>query len=352
VKTHLVLLALVALAACGDDAAPPHDAGESDTSVPDAPLDAGRPRDTPSAEPGASTVSSDGVRRDVFLVPGATPPSNPETGASTPAELDTTRVVRYRVDEDPPAAARAIVVAYPGFLGGGPSFDGLARALVVRGRTSGEIVEVWAIDRRSNLLEDLRGMNTAEVAGDAEIAHGYYLGSDTIDGSPFAGFRSQVDLSFQSEWGLTTHVEDLRRVIALVPSAMRAGHVFLMGHSLGASFAEVYSSWRFDDGTRGVEELAGVVLIDGALSDEASTETEYLEGTTGGTFPSPGLDGIRGGMPYVALPLLGIEVLVVAEIMAMRTLVSPDAVVADGPRDRGFAACRSCWSFARPTCLR
>ncbi len=58
----------------------------------------------------------------------------------------------------------------PGFLGGGPSFDGIARSVVRRCTEDGFPVEVWAIDRRSNGMEDLAGMNDAESAGDAEIA--------------------------------------------------------------------------------------------------------------------------------------------------------------------------------------
>ncbi|HJK93106.1 MAG TPA: hypothetical protein RMH85_02295 [Polyangiaceae bacterium LLY-WYZ-15_(1-7)] len=332
----LLLVASWALFACGDDDGPaPEDASAPDARAEDAGVDAGpMAMDWPAEYPPRSTVPAEGVRRDLFLVRGVTAPANPETGEATPEQLGYTQVVRYRRDVDPPAPARAIVVAMPGFLGGGPSFEGLARAMVRLG-LDGEPIEVWAIDRRSNLLEDLRGMDAAEEQGNPEIAQGYYFGDDTIGGEAFGGYVPQGDVSFMSEWGLATHVEDLRRVIALVPEAERQQRVFLMGHSLGASFTEAYAAWRFEDGTRGVEELAGLVLIDGALGDAPSTEEAYLEGSSAGGFPSPGLEGIRtGNQRYTTLPLLGIDVYARAEISSLRALVAPDEVVEDFGRAR------------------
>ena len=43
------------------------------------------------------------------------------------------------------------------------SIDGVARGLVARSR-AGEAIEVWAVDRRTNLLEDLTGLDAAERA--------------------------------------------------------------------------------------------------------------------------------------------------------------------------------------------
>ena len=53
------------------------------------------------------------------------------------------------------------------------------------------------------------------------------------------------------------------------------------------------------------EELAGLVLVDGALGNVPSTEEEYRTGSSGGAFPSPGVDGVRaeGGTRYTARAL-------------------------------------------------
>ena len=324
----------LALSGCGDD-----DASSTDAGV-DAPpaVDLGPPPNWDFAEPPAAETVETGVRREIFRVPGITAPPNPTTSTATPAELDATQVVRYREDVTPPKAARAIVIAYPGTFGGAGSYDALARALVKRGATSGETTEVWAIDRRSNLLEDLRGMATARVAGNTEIAQGYYYRSDTIDGTPFAGFRDQDEVAYMSEWGLTTLVEDVRRVIAIVPAADRQAHVFLMGHSAGGGVAESYAAWRFGEGAsavRGAEELAGVILVDGASQGEAITEAAYHAGVSGGFFMLPGIEALRAEGPrYSELPLLGVGVLVTAEIMSMRALSDPDGVSEDRERDR------------------
>jgi pimeloyl-ACP methyl ester carboxylesterase len=322
----VVCLVAIGAAACGGGGG----GGGADAGPPDATTG---PRDWPGAPPDWSTVPEPGVRRDRILVVGAQPPANPVDGAATPAEQNMTQILRYRQDAEVPEPARAIIVAMPGFLGGGASWDSLARALVKRGAASGVTVEVWAIDRRANLLEDLRGSEAAEAAGDPEIAWHWYFGIDTIDGEAFPGFHWQEDLTHLSEWGLATHVEDLHAVIQMVPQAERRGRVFLAGHSMGASFAEAYAAWRFEDGTRGVDELAGMILIDGVLGPTPLEETEYLEGTGGGFSNIVGLDEIRGGLPYFELPLLGISIYAGIEVMSMRMLAAPDEIVVDDVRD-------------------
>lgn len=292
------------------------------------------PRDWDSVPVPASTVPEAGIRREVFLVNGFTPGANPVSGDETPAELNFTQVVRYRQDSDPAVAPAAVLIAYPGFLGGAGSWEFLARHLVQRSIAAGRPVEVWAIDRRSNLLEDMVGLDTAEATGNPEIAYRYYFGVDTIDGNAFSGFLFQSDVGYMSEWGLATQVEDIHQVISLVPEPDRQGHVFLLGHSLGASFAETYAAWRFADGTRGAEELAGLVLIDGLLGDAPISEAEYTGGVSGGLFSLPGLDDIRGGNKrYFELPFFGVSVLALVEVLSLRALVDPEGVVADDVRD-------------------
>lgn len=326
------LVSAVALCACDAPSAPATDAGPTPR---DAGADAG-PREWPAMDVPAVTTPESGIVREVLRVPGFTAPANPTTGDATPAELNATQVVRYRASPEVPP--RAVVVCVPGFLGGAGSFDGLARNLVRGSVARGTPVEVWAIDRRSAALEDLRGMNTAEASADTDAARGYYFGRDTIDGTAFPGFLDQTDVPYMSEWGLETHVEDLRLVIERVPEVARVGHVFLLGHSLGGSFAETFAAWRFDDGTpdglRGAEMLAGVILVDGAQSETPIDETTYRTGGGSGFMTTSGVEGIRSADRYVALPLLGVTVYARAEIVALDALFSPDAVrTSDRGRD-------------------
>ena len=328
-----VWFVMLGLLACDDDGGSPARSAPDVAVVVDGRPDAGPTRDAGEAPDGAargfaepedSVVLGEGVRRDVMWFPGAVPPPNPVTGAATPAELNTTRVLRFR--REPAVGARAIVVAMPGFLAGANTYEPLARHLVERGGDDFPI-EVWVIDRRANLLEDLRGMNTSEVRGDASLAEAWYEGGLVIDGEAFPGLIPQADLSFMSEWGAAVHVGDVRAIIERVPADARAGHVFLMGHSLGATFVETYAGWRFEDGRRGAEDLAGLVLIDGRVAEQPLDEQGYREGSGEGLLARPGLESIRNGTPYSALPILGAGVFISAELVALRAIEAPDALL-------------------------
>jgi pimeloyl-ACP methyl ester carboxylesterase len=250
-------------------------------------------------------------------------------------------VVRYRVDSDPPRPARAIAVLMPGFLGGAGSYDPMARA-IVRRSDADDAYEAWAIDRRSNLMEDHHGLDVAEVKKDPEIAMRYYFEEEPAEEKKFSGFLGQAQVDFESEWGLATTIGDLRKVIELVPQSERKSRVFLVGHSLGASIAEEYAAWDFD-GMGGYSELAGLALVDGVSGQEGNSapvlsEMEYLDGSMGGPagFSPPGLNAIEKTTRYIALPLLNLDVYPMAATVAMRSLWSPEAIVDDPYRNKAF----------------
>ena len=320
-----LLIALALVTAC--EAPPTTDAG-ADAG----PSDAGPPRDWPLADVEAITTPEPGIRREVRVIDGVAAPPNPDTGDATPAELDRFPIVRFFAEGEP--TVRAVVIAMPGIFGGAGTFDALAGHLVRRSIAAGEPIEVWAVDRRSNLLEDRRGLDAAEATQNADVARGYHFRGETVGGEAFGGFVAQGDVPFMSEWGLATHLGDLRALIEQLPEEERQTRVFVMGHSLGASMTEAFLAWRFEDGVRGSDLVAGAILVDGAAGADSITESEYQDGITGGIAPTPGLNAIRATTRYLALPLLGLDVYPQAEIVAMDALYAPDEIQEDRTRAR------------------
>jgi hypothetical protein len=157
-----------------------------------------------------------------------------------------------------PSTARTVLVLMPGFSGGAGDFTLVGRDLVKR--VPG--LQVWAVDRRSQALEDtslfdrgLRGQATPQEVFD------YYLGWITDpEQQPRFSPPPVESLSFAADWGLPTALGDLRRVV--LDARRRGKRVILGGHSLGASMAAIYATWDFG-GRPGYRDVDGLVLVDG-----------------------------------------------------------------------------------------
>lgn len=179
----------------------------------------------------------------------------PGVPAAGPSAYDKTYVTRIG-----PSSAGTVLVLMPGFSGGAGDFTLVGRDLVER--VPG--LQVWAVDRRSQALEDTsmfdraaRGQATPQQAFD------FYLGAfanPAYTGPRFAP-QDLSKLGFAAEWGLPTALGDVRRVVL---RARRAGkRVILGGHSLGASMTAIYAAWDFGGGRTGARDIDGMVLIDG-----------------------------------------------------------------------------------------
>ncbi len=267
----------------------------------------------------------DFVSRELVTIDAPDPPVNPETGTATPEHLNKIRFLRYRATDET-LEVRAIVICVPGMPAGATAYDELARRLV---RLSEGRVEVWAIDRRSNLLEDLTGMEAAERESDPDLAWRYYSDGDEVDGRIYEGLPE--DLEYMSEWGLATAVADLRTVLDLVPQEARRSQVILVGHSFGASQAQAFASWDHE-GSPNADELAGLILMDGGFNLQMQVDEErYLTRGYGG---SPGLEELRQGVdPYLDYVGFGIGGFMLAEITAMRAWLHPHEPVEDDMAD-------------------
>jgi hypothetical protein len=212
-----------------------------------------------SAAPDARVVRESFVREHAPL---------PESVGPHPEECDWITYLRFRHRRGPrqPKNADAVIVLIPGFIGGASSFDQLARNTVRNAARRRRHVEVWALDRRANCLEDHTGVHAAADARDPSIAYDYYWGGREVNGRRFAGFRR--DAGFLREFGLDLTMRDWYRVIQRIPGQRRrARKVICGGHSFGGPLTAAFASWDFDGNpgtTRdaGYKQCAGLVGLD------------------------------------------------------------------------------------------
>jgi pimeloyl-ACP methyl ester carboxylesterase len=238
------------------------------------------------------------VRHPLRWIAGAKAPG-------TPPRLNRIGIRCYA----PAEAARVpwtILLLMPGFTGGVNDMDLAATYLV--GESEGSL-EVWALERRNHLLEDLRGMAMAEAAEDPRVALGYYF-----DARPpaFTPVR-QEDVSWMRHWGLAVVLADVRAAVRRARRAVgAAGRVLLGGHSLGGMIAQCYAAWDFR-GAPGHGDLDGLVLLDGAVGGPSWTVT------TGLTQEQEGRAAIAAGELFWDRPARGASprVGIVAQVAAM-----------------------------------
>ena len=132
-----------------------------------------------------------------------------------PVDLNRVTTVRTRWRGPGRSAARpprAILILIPGFLGGATTFDPLARDLV---NAVGSRLEVWAVDRRPNQLEDQLGGRHAQVGmlrGEPEaLAEGAQFYFPDTDNEPLGDFPGPGDFDDFSRHVLGPGVLDPKR---------------------------------------------------------------------------------------------------------------------------------------------
>jgi pimeloyl-ACP methyl ester carboxylesterase len=198
----------------------------------------------------AVAVADPAVARE-RLITVRTPP------AAGPAQFNQVTVHQFG-----PKSGRRILVLMPGTIGGAGNFTLIARDLVKRVRG----LQVWAIDRRANALEDTTTFGRAE-RGEIPLqeAFDYYLGWITNGGNPpnHFQFRPADADAYARDWGMAVALNDARAVVRKARGKGRR-EVILGGHSLGASLSVAYAAWDFN-GRPGYKDLRGLVLIDGGL---------------------------------------------------------------------------------------
>jgi len=166
-----------------------------------------------------------------------------------PASYDRVWVRKYGAP-DP----SCVLVLVPGSPAGQGGFGWVAADIAKR--VDG--LAVWAMDRRSNALEDTAPFRS----GDAGDALPYYFGGAPFDGRRFDPVDAE-QAPWARRWGAAMTLGDLRRVIKAASDGGRRC-VILGGHSFGALEVPAYAAWDFN-GRPGFRDLDGLVLIDGGL---------------------------------------------------------------------------------------
>ncbi|MFI6038552.1 hypothetical protein ACIBBD_31355 [Streptomyces sp. NPDC051315] len=224
----------------------------------------------------ASTSPVTGVTETVVRVKAPLPASF----GTRPAACDWLSYLRYRASDGPSASADAdrILVAQPGILEGAGAFDSVARNTVARAAAQGRHIEFWALDRRSNCLEDRTGI----ASGDQHTAVDYYYRGKQVDGRAFAGYLGNDRLGWMARLGIEQTVRDQYDLLAaeLPDQGLRKRKLLCGGHSLGGVITGYFATADFD-GDRATTADAGHNQCAGyfALDTTVSTSLADLSGS-------------------------------------------------------------------------
>jgi pimeloyl-ACP methyl ester carboxylesterase len=171
----------------------------------------------------------------------------------TPAKYNKVGVIKVG-----PAGAKNVLVLEPGTSAAASYFVPLAKWIV----STRKGWQVWAVQRRENLLDDESLLNQAkEGKASTEKVFNYYLGYlDNKSVKHHFQFIPDSTVEYAKRWGMSVAVHDLHTVIQAAHKL--GGKVVLGGHSLGGSVVTAYATWNFG-GHAGADGLSGLVFIDG-----------------------------------------------------------------------------------------
>ncbi|WP_280275095.1 hypothetical protein [Nocardia wallacei] len=268
-----------------------------------------------TADPGRTELgytSSAPVTSVVATVVTRTVPL-PVAAPAHPAACDSLSYLRWRSVDGPADAADAdrVLVAQPGIFEGAGAFDSVARNTVARAAERGAHIEFWALDRRSNCLEDHTGTRAALRSGSIDSATDYYFHGAPADGRRFAGYASGDAAAWLRDQGLAQTLRDEYDLLRLeLPDqALRERKVLCGGHSLGGFLTGYFAGWDFD-GDPATTDDAGYRQCGGYFALDTSIRAGIS--LRGFEFPSPppavaaGLEGLSlqldTALPVLALP--------------------------------------------------
>lgn len=216
----------------------------------------------------------------------------PESVGPHPEACNWLSYLRFRDRNGPEHAADAdrVLVAQPGVLEGAGAFDSVARNTVQAAATDGKHIEFWALDRRSNCLDDNTGIEAAVAQRDPSAAFDYYYHGKPVNGRTFAGFEPDTRAAWLAEIGLEQTVRDQFDLLRaeLPDQATRKQKVLCGGHSLGGLITGAFVQWSFgpDPADAGYNQCAGYFALDTAITPFSAALPRVLLGLPA---PDPGL---------------------------------------------------------------
>ncbi len=203
----------------------------------------------------------------------------------TPAQYDKVGILKIGSEK-----ARNVLVLNPGTSASAAYFAPLAEALVQRAPKW----QVWAVERRENLLEDHTMLDRAKARqATAQQLFDYYLGwikNPAV--TQHVRLIPDAEVTFARDWGMNTEIQDLRRVVTRARKL--GGKVVVGGHSLGGTITTAYATWDFG-GQAGAKGLDGLLLIDGGSGPTPVSTADAQKNLATVRNGSPWLQ--FGGMP-------------------------------------------------------
>ncbi|MCG8314486.1 MAG: hypothetical protein MI976_14860 [Pseudomonadales bacterium] len=228
---------------------------------------------------------------DINLV---TLPATEAAPEGAPDACNNLNILRIKSKFGPQDAeqADAVFLMVPGVLEGANAFEFMGRQMVYMAQQEqGRFIEVWGMDRRSNCLEDLTGVQLAEQTDDIELGINqvidYYYEKKPLEGKTFTGFLRSRQLPFLSEFGMRQTTLDIKAIIDhMMPTpGVSKNKLFLGGHSLGGIHTSLFLAWDFD-GDPTTEEDAGYNLVAAAFGLDTQL-TPVIDGLYFGTAAIP-----------------------------------------------------------------
>ncbi|NEC88354.1 hypothetical protein [Streptomyces sp. SID12501] len=276
----------------------------------------------------SSSTAVAGVTETVVRVKAPLPVSF----GARPAACDWLSYLRYRSSDGPTESADAdrILVAQPGILEGAGAFDSVARNTVARAAERGLHIEFWALDRRSNCMEDHTGIDS----GDQHAAVDYYYRGKQVAGRTFAGFVGNDKLGWMAKLGIEQTVRDQYTLLTaeLPDQELRERKVLCGGHSLGGVITGYFAVADFDGNPAtttdaGHRQCAGYFALDTTVSTSLADLSGSIPDDTDLPDIGLGYGVVQAGLDSGLLPRsLSAPVLLNAETMTLLAIAGLGAI--------------------------